>query len=183
MTTTPQRQVGAPDGNLVLDLFVLQQRIGELMELALAGTGVRPAEYAVYSQLGIAPGAEVLALVRLRGMNSTPICVDRNVIPLAVAHSLVEVDLTDASLYESLQNHCGVRIFRSAYSVQAEAASAEITGLLRTLNLERSLTLLIVTHDPAVGAATDRIIRMVDGAVAGEDAPHAAEPPVVAARS
>lgn len=47
------RQVGAADGNVVLDLFVLQQRIGELMELALAGTGVRPAEYAVYSQLGI----------------------------------------------------------------------------------------------------------------------------------
>ena len=55
MTTSPQRQVGAPDGNVVLDLFVLQQRIGELMELALAGTGVRPAENAVYSQLGIAP--------------------------------------------------------------------------------------------------------------------------------
>jgi len=55
VTTTPRRQVGAPDGNLVLDLFVLQQRIGELMELALAGTDVRPAEYAVYSQLGIAP--------------------------------------------------------------------------------------------------------------------------------
>jgi DNA-binding MarR family transcriptional regulator len=48
------RQVGAADGNVVLDLFVLQQRIGELMEVALAGTGVRPAEYAVYSQLGIA---------------------------------------------------------------------------------------------------------------------------------
>src|SRR6478735_5134916 len=48
------RQVGAADGNVVLDLFVLQQRIGELMELALDGTGVRPAEYAVYSQLGIA---------------------------------------------------------------------------------------------------------------------------------
>lgn len=47
------RQVGASDGNVLLDLFVLQQRIGELMELALAGTGVRPAEYAVYSQLGI----------------------------------------------------------------------------------------------------------------------------------
>jgi DNA-binding MarR family transcriptional regulator len=50
----PPRQVGAADGNVVLDLFVLQQRIGELMELALAGTAVRPAEYAVYSQLGIA---------------------------------------------------------------------------------------------------------------------------------
>ncbi|WP_395690641.1 MarR family winged helix-turn-helix transcriptional regulator [Nocardioides sp.] len=54
MAISDVRQVGAPDGNVVLDLFVLHQRIGELMELALAGTGVRPAEYAVYSQLGIA---------------------------------------------------------------------------------------------------------------------------------
>lgn len=54
MAITGERQVGADDGNVVLDLFVLQQRVGELMELALAGTGVRPAEYAVYSQLGIA---------------------------------------------------------------------------------------------------------------------------------
>ncbi|HEX6023460.1 MAG TPA: ABC transporter ATP-binding protein [Solirubrobacter sp.] len=41
----------------------------------------------------------------------------------------------------------------------------EITALLRRLNVERGLTLLIVTHDLAVGRATDRIIRMVDGAV------------------
>lgn len=47
------RQVGVADGNLVLDLFVLQQRIGALLDGALAGTGVRPAEYAVYSQLAI----------------------------------------------------------------------------------------------------------------------------------
>ena len=48
-----RRQVGVEDGNLVLDLFVLHQRIGALLEHALRGTGVRPAEYAVYSQLGI----------------------------------------------------------------------------------------------------------------------------------
>jgi len=55
MVSDARRQVGAPEGNVVLDLFVLQQRVGELMELALAGTGVRPAEYAVYSQLAIEP--------------------------------------------------------------------------------------------------------------------------------
>jgi DNA-binding MarR family transcriptional regulator len=48
------RQVGTPEGNIVLDLFVLQQRIGDLMGVALEATGVRPAEYAVYSQLAIA---------------------------------------------------------------------------------------------------------------------------------
>ena len=49
------------------------------------------------------------------------------------------------------------------------ANAQEITGLLRTLNLERGLTLLIVTHDIAVGRATDRIIQMVDGEVARPD--------------
>ena len=55
MTLGTQRQLAVPDGNLILDLYVLQQRVGEFMEVALAGTEVRPAEYAVYSQLGIGP--------------------------------------------------------------------------------------------------------------------------------
>lgn len=48
------RQIGSADGNLLLDLHVLDQRIGDLIEAALVGTGVTPAEFAVYSQLGIA---------------------------------------------------------------------------------------------------------------------------------
>jgi putative ABC transport system ATP-binding protein len=44
----------------------------------------------------------------------------------------------------------------------------EITALMRRLNRERGLTFLIVTHDIAVGRATDRIIRMLDGVVAEE---------------
>jgi ABC-type lipoprotein export system ATPase subunit len=41
----------------------------------------------------------------------------------------------------------------------------EIVALMRRLNEERGLTFLIVTHDIAVGRATDRIIRMVDGEI------------------
>jgi ABC-type lipoprotein export system ATPase subunit len=49
------------------------------------------------------------------------------------------------------------------------ANAQEITALLRRLNLERGLTLLIVTHDLTVGQATDRIVRMADGRVADQD--------------
>jgi DNA-binding MarR family transcriptional regulator len=52
VTVTSERQLAVPEGNLILDLFVLHQRVGELMDVALAGTGVRPSEFAVYSQLG-----------------------------------------------------------------------------------------------------------------------------------
>jgi ABC-type lipoprotein export system ATPase subunit len=45
----------------------------------------------------------------------------------------------------------------------------EIVTLMRTLNRERGLTFLIVTHDIAVGRATDRIVRMVDGQIVGQE--------------
>jgi putative ABC transport system ATP-binding protein len=45
----------------------------------------------------------------------------------------------------------------------------EIVALMRELNRERGLTFLIVTHDIAVGRSTDRIVRMVDGQIVGEE--------------
>jgi putative ABC transport system ATP-binding protein len=47
--------------------------------------------------------------------------------------------------------------------------ATEIVDLMRRLNLEHELTFLIVTHDIAVGRRTDRIIRMVDGGIRGEE--------------
>ena len=47
--------------------------------------------------------------------------------------------------------------------------ATEIVELMRRLNLERGLTFLIVTHDIAVGRKTDRIVRMVDGMIRGEE--------------
>ncbi len=37
--------------NLALDVLVLGQHLGQLLEVALRGTGVSPAQYAVYSQM------------------------------------------------------------------------------------------------------------------------------------
>jgi putative ABC transport system ATP-binding protein len=41
--------------------------------------------------------------------------------------------------------------------------STEVLGLLRRFNRERGQTLVLVTHDPDVGAVCDRIIHMRDG--------------------
>jgi putative ABC transport system ATP-binding protein len=46
--------------------------------------------------------------------------------------------------------------------------AAEVTELMRTLNVDRGLSFLIVTHDIAVGRSADRIIRMLDGQVVDE---------------
>ena len=45
------------------------------------------------------------------------------------------------------------------------ATGAEIMGLLKELNQERGLTLLVVTHDAEVAAFADRVVRLRDGQV------------------
>ena len=50
------------------------------------------------------------------------------------------------------------------------ATSAEIVGLMRTVNQERGTTFLIVTHNPEVADACDRIVHMRDGVVEGQTA-------------
>ena len=56
----------------------------------------------------------------------------------------------------------------------------EIMSLMRELNERRGLTFVVVTHDPGVGARCDRIVRMRDGQVVGEEY-LAGSAPVVAA--
>ena len=48
------------------------------------------------------------------------------------------------------------------------ARTGEVLTLLRRLNQEAGQTFVIVTHDPQVGAACDRIIRMRDGVVTSQ---------------
>jgi putative ABC transport system ATP-binding protein len=47
----------------------------------------------------------------------------------------------------------------------------EIITLMRDLNASQGLTFVLVTHDSGVGAACDRIVRMRDGEIVGEDRP------------
>jgi putative ABC transport system ATP-binding protein len=49
------------------------------------------------------------------------------------------------------------------------ARAAEILGILRRLNAERAQTVVLVTHDLEVGASCDRIIRMRDGLILGDE--------------
>ena len=45
----------------------------------------------------------------------------------------------------------------------------ETVALMRSLNEQRGLTFVVVTHDIAVGRRMDRIVRMLDGAVVDEE--------------
>ena len=47
----------------------------------------------------------------------------------------------------------------------------EIIELMRRLNQEQQITFAIVTHDIGIGRRADRIVRMADGQIVGEEYP------------
>lgn len=52
-------------------------------------------------------------------------------------------------------------------------SATDIMTLLRDLNREQGLTLVVVTHDPGVGRLSHRIVRMQDGSIVDEETPEA----------
>lgn len=50
-------------------------------------------------------------------------------------------------------------------------AASDIMNLLKSLNTERNLTIVLVSHDAGVGEQCHRIVRMQDGSIVGEDFP------------
>jgi putative ABC transport system ATP-binding protein len=48
---------------------------------------------------------------------------------------------------------------------------AEVLGLFRQLNREQGVTAVLVTHDPGVAAATDRVVRIQDGRITYDGPP------------
>jgi GntR family transcriptional regulator len=90
---------------------------------------VQPASLDEAEAFGIAPGAEVLELRRLRMLDGVPVAVDSNRVPLLRAPGLLDVDFTTASLYAAL-DEAGCGPVRAAYSVAAAAADAREAQLL-----------------------------------------------------
>ena len=91
----------------------------------------RPARLGEAERLAVAPASPVLELRRLRSLDDIPISVDHTVVALSRTPGLAEVDLTDASLYGTLEDTCGVRVAHCSYSVSAHAADPATAELLR----------------------------------------------------
>jgi DNA-binding GntR family transcriptional regulator len=90
----------------------------------------RPATIDEAESLGLAPGAPLYELERLRSMDDVPILIDRTRIPLSLAPGLDEVDLEEASLYEVLEQRYGMRPNRARFTVEAISADERRAALL-----------------------------------------------------
>jgi DNA-binding GntR family transcriptional regulator len=93
---------------------------------------VRAATLDEAESLGLAPGASLFEVERLRTMDGVPILIDRTRIPLSIAPGLEATDLDGVSLYGTLEERFGVRPSRARFTVEAieaDARRAELLGL------------------------------------------------------
>jgi GntR family transcriptional regulator len=102
---------------------------------------VGPASEKVARFLDIEPGEKVIDLLRLRSVNDEPIQLVTSYIPLEICPALASVDLTNRSLYEFMENECGVFIAKGRRYLEAVLANETEAALL---GIERGAPLLML---------------------------------------
>ncbi|MYV98716.1 GntR family transcriptional regulator [Streptomyces sp. SID3343] len=94
------------------------------------GRRVRLATYEEAVRLRIAPASEVVEIIRVRGLDSVPVCLDTTVVIRGRAPALETADLENGSLFAFLEE-AGVYVLRSNYTAHADAADAHTAEVLR----------------------------------------------------
>ena len=128
--------------------FVAYPKIGESLAHKLTGfyhdmleRGLKPSTQVIHQQvvpvseeiggyLEISAGTPVVDIRRLRSVNNEPIQLVTSYIPFDLCPQVAQVDLTDRSLYDFLEE-CGLHITRGRRFIEAVEANEEAARLLR----------------------------------------------------
>ncbi|HWT23479.1 MAG TPA: GntR family transcriptional regulator [Solirubrobacteraceae bacterium] len=115
--------------NTLVSLSELGRSRGLTATARVLGSATRPATIDEAEAFGIAPGAELFELERLRMLDGLPISIDHNRIPLRFLPAPAELDFTTDSLYDALERG-GHAPVRADYELEARAADAPEAELL-----------------------------------------------------
>jgi GntR family transcriptional regulator len=122
-------RIGEPP-NVLMSFSEMARSRGLRPGARMISARLRPATIDEADSLGLAPGAELFELERLRLMDDVPIMIDRTRIPTALAPRVDRGDFTTASLYALLEERYGLRPTRARLSAEAVAADGHLARLL-----------------------------------------------------
>ncbi|CAN5739593.1 GntR family transcriptional regulator [soil metagenome] len=116
--------------NMLLSFTALARARGLAPTAKVLRRQVRPASMDEADVLGVAPGAELFELERIRLLDGLPVAVDHSVVPLQRCPALVDADFSSASLYEVLRTEGRVVPSRAGCTLEAMAAGPVMAPLL-----------------------------------------------------
>lgn len=89
-----------------------------------------PATAEIAANLSLEPGTPLIEIVRLRSVQGVPIVLVTTYLPYALCPDLVNVDLTDQSLYAFLEQRYHLYVARGRRTIQAVLAEGQEAKLL-----------------------------------------------------
>ncbi len=90
----------------------------------------RPSTLDEADLLGIAPGAAIVDLVRLRQLDGIPTLIDYSLLPESLAPGVGKLDFSRASLYRTLADSYGLHAVRADCIIESRGASGEVAAQL-----------------------------------------------------
>ena len=100
----------------------IMRRGGKAISQLLEQTVV-PAPPHVAAELRIAPEDEVLKIVRLRLSDATPLLLETIFVPVAICPALQHEDMARRSLYDVLEQQCGLTLKQARQTLEATVAN------------------------------------------------------------
>ena len=99
---------------------------GERLETTVLRLEVEPVSPHVARMLDLLDSEQIVLLERLRYLRGEPLVVTTAYMPHALCASILELDMSDRSLFETYERELGYRLHRGTRAIEARAASAEI---------------------------------------------------------
>jgi GntR family transcriptional regulator len=111
--------------HLVQSLTSLQEDVrarGQKLETRVLRLETEPVSPYVADVLKLAPGTEIVLLERLRIVDGVPWQLTTAYLPYSLCSPVLDLDMSQVSLYEALERHLGLELHRGRRSVEAGLA-------------------------------------------------------------
>jgi GntR family transcriptional regulator len=103
---------------------------GERLETEVLRLEEQPISSHVAEMLGLPQTERIVLLERLRFLNGEPLVVTAAHMPYSLCAPILELDMTQRSLFETYERELGLKLHRGTRAVEARAAGAEIADQL-----------------------------------------------------
>jgi GntR family transcriptional regulator len=103
----------------------------------------RPSSLDEADLLGVAPGASIVDLVRLRRLDGIPTLIDYSLLPESLAPGLGKVDFSSASLYQTFADQYDLHAVRADCVMEASGATEDVA---RRLGLSPGAPVLVIVQ-------------------------------------